>query len=150
MKKKPLKEITRRGFSPMTGQMAYESEGRLRTYLQHGCNNFTSKRPISHPLGFWTEQNILQYLRDFQIPYSSIYGDIAEHDGMLATTGLVRTGCMFCMFGVHMEHGENRFMRMHRTHPKLWDYCVNKLGCGKVLGYIGVPVKGLPFEEDVT
>ena len=61
----------------------------------------------------------------------------------LYVTGTDRTGCMFCMFGVHLDRGENRFMRMHRTHPKLWDYCMNTLGCGKVLSYIGVPARGL-------
>jgi hypothetical protein len=27
---------------------------------------------------------------------------------------------------------------MKRTHPKLHDYCISKLGCGKVLDYINV------------
>jgi hypothetical protein len=34
-------------------------------------------------------------------------------------------------------------MRMQRTHPKLWDYCIHTLGCGKVLSYIGVPCGSL-------
>jgi hypothetical protein len=28
---------------------------------------------------------------------------------------------------------------MLETHPKQHNYCINKLGCGKVLDYIGVP-----------
>ena len=61
------------------------------------------------------------------IAYSEIY-DMGEK----------RTGCMFCMFGVHLEKGENRFQRMKKTHPKQYDYCINKLGCGEVLDFIGV------------
>lgn len=56
----------------------------------------------------------------------------------LYTTGCDRTGCMFCMFGVHLEKEPNRFQRMKITHPKQYDYCINKLGCGAVLDYIGV------------
>ena len=29
-------------------------------------------------------------------------------------------------------------MRMQTTHPKLWHYCIYKLGIGKVLGYMGI------------
>lgn len=45
---------------------------------------------------------------------------------------------MFCMFGVQREAHPNRFERMKITHPKQWDYCINKLGCGAVMDYIGV------------
>jgi 3'-phosphoadenosine 5'-phosphosulfate sulfotransferase (PAPS reductase)/FAD synthetase len=121
-----------------------DSEQRLRNYLQTGCNAFNAKSPKSTPLGFWTEQDVLRYLRDYEVPYSKIYGDIVElPDGRLKTTGAERTGCMFCMFGAHLERGVNRFMRMQETHPKLWDYCIHKLGCGKVLSYIGVQYRGL-------
>ena len=52
------------------------------------------------------------------------------------------------MFGVHLEKGKNRFQRMLETHPKQYDYCINKLGCGKVLDYINVPYTEYK-EEDV-
>jgi 3'-phosphoadenosine 5'-phosphosulfate sulfotransferase (PAPS reductase)/FAD synthetase len=102
------------------------------------------------PLGFWTERDILQYIKDTKIPYSSVYSDIAEHEGHLFMTGARRTGCMFCMFGVHLEKGINRFMRMQETYPKLWDYCIHKLGCGKVLSYIGVPYTNMFFDKEAA
>jgi hypothetical protein len=87
----------------------------------------------------------LKYIKQFNIPYASIYGDIVENEhGKLMTTGVSRTGCMFCMFGVHLEKNPNRFQRMAVTHPKQYDYCINKLGCGKVLDYIGVDYSPLP------
>jgi 3'-phosphoadenosine 5'-phosphosulfate sulfotransferase (PAPS reductase)/FAD synthetase len=144
MKKRPFRAFEKENdLIPMTGEIATDGEQRLRNYLNTGCNAFNAKRPKSMPLGFWTEQDILQYLKNTGIPYSPIYGDIREHEGRLYMTGDRRTGCAFCMFGVHMKHGENRFMRMYRTHPKLWDYCIHKLGCGYVLNYIGVPYRGL-------
>lgn len=139
MKKEPFHRYEKQTNSkPMTGVMACESNLRERDYLQTGCNAFNLRNPISMPLGFWTEQDILQYLKKFNIPYASVYGDIIQTEKGLITTGEKRTGCMFCMFGVHLEKGENRFQRMAKTHPKLYDYCINKLECGKVLDYIGV------------
>jgi hypothetical protein len=42
------------------------------------------------------------------------------------------------MFGVHLEKGKNRFQKMKITHPKQYDYCMNKLGLKDVLNYIKV------------
>ena len=69
---------------------------------------------------------------------ASVYGDIVFEKGEYKTTGVNRTGCMFCMFGIHLEKGENRFQKMKKTHPKIYDYCINNLKCGEVLDYIKV------------
>lgn len=146
IKKKPMKEYSKKtGRHPITGMMCEESKQRERTWLLQGCNAFDAKTPISNPMSFWTEQNVLQYLKSLSIPYASIYGDIIEDEhGNLKTTGEPRTGCMFCMFGCHLEKEPNKFQRMKITHPKQYDYCIrpveeNGLGIGKVLDYIGVP-----------
>ena len=104
------------------GTMASDSNMRQLKYLKEGCNSFREKNPASAPLAFWIEDDIWAYLKNFNVPYSVIY-DMGEK----------RTGCMFCMFGVHMEKGENRFQRMKKSHPKQYDYCINKLGIDKVL-----------------
>lgn len=140
LKKNPVKKYEKEtGNHPITGMMACESKAREQAYLKTGCNAFDLKRPQSQPLGFWTEQDILLYFKIRNTAYCDIYGDIvAGGDGLLVTTGEKRTGCMFCMFGVHLEKGENRFQRMERTHPKLHEYCITKLGLGAVLEFIGV------------
>lgn len=56
-----------------------------------------------------------------------------EPQDRLTTTGLSRTGCMFCMFGAHLEKEPNRFQRMKVTHPKQYAYCMDKLGLREVL-----------------
>ena len=141
MKERPLDRFTRdTGLQPIIGTMACESMRRQMAYLDTGCNGFSKRRPSSQPMSFWMEQDVLRYLKLTGIPYASgIYGEIAEDSGKLTTTGVSRTGCMFCMFGVHMDKRPNRFERMAQTHPKLHDYCINRLGCGAVLDYIGVP-----------
>lgn len=140
MKEKPfLQYESRTKNKPIIGTMAEDSQQRKDGWIKTGCNAFDSSRPMSKPLSFWTEQDILQYLLLTKLPYCSIYGDIVIGDsGKLKTTGAQRTGCMFCMFGVQSEPHPNRFQKMFYTHPKQWDYCINKLGCGAVMDYIGV------------
>lgn len=135
----PIKKYEKEtGRKCILGNLASESNRRIRSYLKFGCNAFDLKRPISTPLGFWTDQDILRYLKEYGIPYSSVYGDIVEKDGEIFTTGEKRTGCMWCMFGSHLDSEPNRFQRMKISHPKQYDYCINKLGLGEVLDYIGV------------
>ena len=134
----------------MVGTMACESKRREAAYLQTGCNAFHMREPKSQPMSFWLEQDVLAYLRMTGIPYAPIYGDIVEQKGKLVTTGAYRTGCMFCMFALHLEKAPNRFQRMALTHPKQYDFCINKLGCGKALDYIGVPYAPYGKECGVT
>jgi len=140
MKKRPLHRFVKEtGAMPIIGTMACESARRQSAYLITGCNAFQKKEPSSQPLSFWLEQDVLRYLQLTGLAYSPIYGEITEDGGRLVTTGAHRTGCMFCMFGVHLEKGQNRFQRMALTHPVQYDYCIGKLGCGRVLDYIHVP-----------
>ena len=148
MKKRPSKEYEKQtGKKPFIATMTVESNLRERIWLQHGCNAFDDNRPVSKPMSFWTEDDVLEYLYTFQIPYASIYGEIVRSDGGgWATTGEDRTGCVFCAFGAHLEKAPNRFQRLKVTHPKLWDYCMRSwedhgLGMRRVLEYIGVPIE---------
>lgn len=131
MKKRPSKAYEKQtGRVAIVGTMATESFQRQQSYLQHGCNAFNAKRPTSRPLMVWEDADVWEYLRTYEVPYSPLYD-----------RGYSRTGCAFCAFGVHMEKGENRFQRMKKTHPKLWNYCMATLGMREVLEYIGVPIE---------
>lgn len=124
---------------PIIGIMATESVQRKRKYMTNGCNSFNTSNPSSQPISFWTEQDVLQYIKKYNVKYASVYGEILEGDnGNLRFSGCQRTGCMFCMYGVHMEKGKNRFQLMKETHPKIWEYCIYQLNLKQVLEYIGV------------
>jgi len=128
MKKKPFRKYEKStGRKPYIGLLAQDSNQRMTQYLNKGCNTFDTKNPSSKPMGFWLENNIWEYIKSHEMRYCSIYDK-----------GWDRTGCMFCMFGVHLEPEPNRFQRMKQTHPKLWDYCIHQCGVGKVLDYVGV------------
>lgn len=173
MKKKPAKQYEKEtGRKPIIGTLANESRYRQQQWVRNGCNSFEGVRARSAPLSFWTEQDILHYLKKYNVPYCSVYGDIRikphgededqidlidylgcyEPEDTLITTGCKRTGCIFCMFGCHLEKEPNRFQRLKETHPRQYNYCINGgemvdgkwqpskegLGLGKVLDYIGV------------
>ena len=145
MKKRPAKQYEKKsGNKPIIGTMAEESNLRRTAWLKHGCNAFDQERPSSQPLSIWTEQDVLQYLLKFKIPYASVYGDIIQDKkGKLITTGCDRTGCIWCGLGVHREKEPNRFQRLKTTHPKLWEYCMKPwdeggLGMKSVLEFIHV------------
>lgn len=145
MKKKPAKKFEKEtGLHPITAMMASESRLRKTAWLKNGCNAFDSKRPISNPMSFWTEQDVLEYLVRYNLSYASVYGEIKQDSkGKYYTTGRERTGCVFCGFGCHLEKEPNRFQQLKITHPKLWEYCMKDwseggLGMKEVLEEIGV------------
>lgn len=128
MKKRPFRAYTKRtGRRGIVGVQAVDSSLRKQQYLKHGCNIYGSKEPLSRPLSIWNTENVWNYIRNQDIPYSSIY-----------TMGYDRTGCVFCAFGAHLEKPPNRFQRLKKTHPRLWRYCMDKLGMREVLAYVGV------------
>lgn len=140
MKKSPSHKYTKdTNRVPIIATMATESRLRTQQYLKSGCNGFNNKIPTSTPIAFWTEQDILEYIIKYSIDYASVYGQVLQdNNGKYYTTGCHRTGCMFCGFGCHLEPEPNRFQKLAITHPKQYDYIINKLGMGKVLDFINV------------
>lgn len=142
MKKSPSHEYSERtGRKPIIATMASESLLREKNWLASGCNAFDSEYPSSRPMSFWTEQDVLQYIKKHQIPIASVYGDVEYVDDpeqirfedldcdligneKLHTTGCQRTGCIFCGFGCHREEPPSRFERLKITHPRQYEYCI--------------------------
>ena len=138
LKKKPLKEIGREtGKVPMMATMAAEGGVREAGYLKTGCNAYNNGK--SQPMGFWTEQDVYEYIIEHNLKIASVYGDIVKDEkGKYTTTKEKRTGCIFCAFGCHLEKSPNRFERLKETHPHLHKYCMETLGMDEVLNYINV------------
>lgn len=66
---------------PMTAQMASESRLRTTNWLKNGCNGFDMKSPISNPMSFWTEQDVLEYIFNSHIPIADVYGEVTADFG---------------------------------------------------------------------
>lgn len=161
MKKNPSHDFTKRtGKKMITAQMASESRLRTQAWLKHGCNGFDMKIPVSNPMSFWTEQDVLLYIKTYNLPIASVYGEVViDYDGTenldgqmdmselapefgifdtgvlpLKTTGCQRTGCMFCGFGCHREKYPSRFERLKETHPQIYEWIMKPWDEGG-LGY---------------
>ena len=142
LKKKPLKQIP----NPLVGTRAEESSVRVQSFIKYGVNSYGLKKPKAQPLMFWSEVDIWEYVDEFELEYASCY----EGDDAVS-----RTGCMFCMFGQHdlPPGAPSKFQSMAKTHPKHYDYCINRIPIGErrglrdVLDYMQIPYK--PEGDDV-
>lgn len=139
LKKKPFKKFEKEtGLHGYIGVLASEGGVRLSGYLKTGCNNYRFGN--SKPLGFWTHQDILNYIKINNLNMCSIYGTLYfdEIKNKLKVTGEKRTGCMGCLFGCHLEKSPNRFERMKYSHPHRYKYFIEKLNYKEILDFIGV------------
>lgn len=119
LKKKPAYDYYKKnGITFLTGQMASESKQRAAIWLRYGCNMYDAKIPKSNPLSFWTEADILEYAYMHDISLAPPYGKIVKEGGceangllglfdldrpILSLSGLHRTGCYACGFGIHLD-----------------------------------------------
>lgn len=158
MKKVPaFKYEKETGRKPYLGTLAEESRLRKSKWMQYGCNAFEESRPTSQPLSFWTEQDILQYIKIYHLDIASIYGNIVyvgkdgyeypeimfdSGDYKLTTSNAKRTGCVFCLFGITQD--TKRFLRLKETEPEVYDY-VMRGGKWDENG-MWVPHKGLGYK----
>ena len=131
-KKRPAKTYEKQtGRKPLVATMADESRLRKTRWYRQGCNAFDAKRPVSAPLSFWTEQDILRYIVRYGLDIADIYGDVVSEYGeyqttgcdldvKLMTTGASRTGCIWCMFGISQDN--ERFIRLKQNEPKRYEF----------------------------
>lgn len=140
-KKDPAIEFEKENnMHPIIGTMAWESRNRLTNWLNKGCNVFDDERPMSRPISFWSENDILTYIHRFNVVIPDIYGNIIPkiegiHGQMnlfdmlnsydnceFETTGANRTGCTYCLFGITQD--TDRFLRLKKEEPKIFDYAM--------------------------
>lgn len=150
LKEKPCDDWAKEHNSfPYLGLMASEGGQREEAIVEHGCNYYGKTVMRSAPFGPFLRQDILQLVKDLNVPVPIIYGEIATMpDGTLYTTRAQRTGCSMCGFGIHMESRPHRFDRLREENRAEWEFwmygcCKDKetgdrFGWGKVLDYIGV------------
>ena len=142
MKKQPMHKYQHdNGYKPILATLAEESRVRKQGWIRHGCNAFESKNPMSQPMSFWTEQDVLTYLVRYAVPIASVYGEIV-HVGddcteyppvdltghvmcNLKCSGCQRTGCAFCAFGMHLEKkGKTRFHILAEVEPRKYEFAL--------------------------
>lgn len=144
-----------------TGMMA--SEGGYRETMTQ-CNTFTGKTTRSSPMLFWTDEDVYEYARIYNVELCDVYyrrgflegkmvacdspfSDLPSVDDaeglnieVVEINGEKRTGCMFCGFGAHLEKGLNRFQKMSVTHPRQHAIVMDRMGMREAMEMINVKV----------
>lgn len=138
MKKSPAHSFqTKENKQPFIATMTEESRLRRTNWQLTGCNAFNGKYPRSNPMAFWTENDVLTYIRKNNLQIAEAYGEIVikgtengqlniadiildYRDCQYCTTGCKRTGCIFCMFGITQD--KKRFVILKQQEPQLYDY----------------------------
>nr|DAU77835.1 MAG TPA: phosphoadenosine-phosphosulfate reductase [Ackermannviridae sp.] len=137
MKKKPMRSYARKNKSyPFVATLAEESRQRKLGWMINGCNAFDAKSPISTPMAFWTNHDVLLYIKQKGLPICEVYGDIVYTDAdgntydtafdeamPLTCTKCQRTGCVYCGFGAHAKN-DNRFLQLAELSPRQYEYAM--------------------------
>lgn len=116
---------------PILGTMASESRLRTQKWIKYGCNAFYNDRPTSSPLSFWRETDILEYIHTYNLDIPDVYGEIVkdykdgqyelfDKDVPYTTTGVDRTGCVFCLFSIGQD--PEKLLKLKELEPKKYDY----------------------------
>lgn len=138
LKKRPFTKYNKAtNEAPIIGTMATESNLRRQQYERRGgCNSFKDSSLASYPLSIWSDADVWGYLEKFNVKYCELYDK-----------GAIRTGCMVCGFGAHMEY-ESRFNMLYDLHPKAYTIFMNYQNSGvsyrEALNKIGI---NLPDEN---
>lgn len=147
LKKDPFKEYEKRtGRKPVVFTTVGESRLRDSSYYTTGCNTFEEGKEKSRPFSIFKKSDCWEYAERFKIQFASVYYDreveVKQLDGSTILRHLPaveRTGCTFCLFGIHLDKGSNRMQNMAISHPKFHDIIINKCGLGKVLDWMQIP-----------
>lgn len=137
MKKEPMRQYARKTKSyPFIATLAEEGRMRKQAWMRHGCNAFESSAPTSTPMAFWTNHDVLLYIKKKGLPFCDVYGDIVYTDAdgntydtafdeamPLTCTKCQRTGCVYCGFGAHAKN-DDRFLQLAELSPRQYEYAM--------------------------
>lgn len=101
------------GLSPILGILADESLLREKTYIRRGgCNHFGGAA-TSWPLAIWTDENIWDFVKQYNVRLADIY-----------YKGVERTGCVACGFGCQFKR-DRRLEILYKLYPKYYNMIMN-------------------------
>lgn len=129
------------------GLMASESHMRLMSFATRGYI-YESSRPHAEkfyhisPLGIWTDEDIWEYIRTFDVPYSPLYDMEYLADYGKRRCKVKRNGCVGCATDIAFE--DNHFAAFRQTHPRLWEYYMRKGMADQLLSLEKFKSNGVP------
>ena len=143
----PIHELekTLGNLQPMIGEMAENSQTRMNSYRQTGCNMFKDGVGVSKPMGPMTGQTVAWYYHTAGIPLAPPYGEPLLVDGYYKYSGEQNTGCKLCGFGIMYDW--DRFDRLKAIEPETvrWAFkpiADGGLSYGEVCRFINTDCRG--------
>lgn len=108
LKKRPFKKFCKeRNLRPLIATTCDESLLRAEMYVRRGgCSSFEKNKEASYPLSIFLDSDIYEYIHKFDLQLCDLY-----------KKGFVRTGCMACGFGAHID--KERFNLLNKTCPRV-------------------------------
>ena len=109
------------------GLMADESRSRMVSFCTRGelfqgrhRDHLPDGDPFWHcnPLGIWTDDDIWEYIRRFDVPYSSLY-ERTWKDRKGNIRKVKRNGCFGCATGI--AFADNQMAVLRQIEPRIWD-----------------------------
>ena len=121
LKEKPMSKLCRslEADCVIIGNLVSESRQRFLTWAQKGQCYFNQKemRCTAWPLAWWTREDIFEFHRRANLPYSRIYD-----------MGHSRNGCWPCLMDIRFP--DNKLKALRQSHPKLWRFLIIDKGLG--------------------
>lgn len=108
LKKRPFRKFCKEmKLRPLIATTVDESRLRMEAYIRRGgCSTFAENKEASYPLSIFSESDIYEYIHKFDLRLCDLY-----------KKGFVRTGCMACGFGAHID--KERFNLLNKTCPRV-------------------------------
>lgn len=122
LKKKPMQEWGKSSCKKVAilGTRASESRIRRTVWIRKGCIYETKGKVVVTPLTFFTDDDIWNYIKMYNIKVADIY-----------YKGIKRNGCYCCGFGCHLRD-ENNFVQLKRLYPHLWKIVMEQWGFAEI------------------
>lgn len=113
------------------GLMAAESRTRTTNFTSRGYLFESTRDHLPegdsfwhcNPISIWTDDDIWDYIRRFDVPYSPLY-DMGWVDSEGEFHVIPRNGCMAC--GTDLLFPNNHLATLRRTHPRAWKVFMKK------------------------
>jgi len=119
------------------GLMAQESRTRAINFLTRGYlfegrqRKHLRGRPFFHcqPMAIWTETDVWDYIRRYDVPYSSLYDmTYIALDG--STRHIRRNGCLGC--ATDIQFADNSLRVLRQTHRRAWRVVMRQGMAGEI------------------
>ena len=131
IKKKPTKDAIKEHKWDLyfDGLTAYESDRRYMNIKEYGLSHHHKTFGLQkvHPIGWWTVDDVWDYIEKHNIPYPDVYDNeindytkrgYSEQRQGHRVDRAIRNGCWGCTLAIRVE--PNKIKQLRKYYPKLW------------------------------